>query len=264
MKVLIGSSPEDVARLAASAVLEGFERYAGNRAPVIGLATGSSPLGLYARLAEHVAAGRIDFSRATGFALDEYVGLPVSHEQCYRQTLVREVCRVMGLPEANLNVPLGDATSLRELEQAALAYEEAIAASGGIDVQILGIGANGHIGFNEPGTSLRSRTHVTRLTDRTRSDNARFFGSLDEVPTHSATQGLGTVLDARRLVLVATGAAKAEAIAAAIEGPLAASCPASVLQLHQDAHLVIDEAAAVGLKHREYYEDAARVLSLAP
>lgn len=260
LKVLIGSSPDEVARLAATAVLEGFQRYASDRAPVLGLATGSSPLGLYSELADYVAKGELNLSQATGFALDEYVGLPSDHVQSYRQTLVREVCQVMGLPEQNLNVPLGDAESLDVLEEAATAYDAAIAAAGGVDVQILGIGSNGHIGFNEPGTALRSRTHVTRLTARTRSDNARFFGSLDEVPTHSVTQGLGTVLEARRLVLVATGRVKAGAIAAAIEGPLAASCPASVLQLHEDAILVIDEEAANDLKHREYYEDSAKAL----
>lgn len=262
MKVLIGSTHEEVAELAANSVLEGLERYVSNRPPVIGLATGSSPLGLYGKLAELVKAGRLDFSQATGFALDEYVGLPQSHEQSYRQTLIRDFCQVTGLPEANLNVPLGDAESLEVLEAAASQYDEAIRAAGGVDVQILGIGSNGHIGFNEPGTSLRSRTHMTRLTARTRADNARFFGSLDEVPTHSVTQGLGTVLDAKRLVLVATGQAKADAIAAAIEGPLAAACPASVLQLHQDVTLVIDEEAAMYLKHREYYDAAAQVLSL--
>ena len=262
MKVLIGSTPDDVASLAATSVLEGFERHVGNRPPVIGLATGSSPLGLYGQLAELVAAGRLDFSHATGFALDEYVGLAQSHEQSYRQTLIREVCNVLGLPEENLNVPLGEADSLHALQLAADDYDAAIRAAGGVDVQILGIGSNGHIGFNEPGTSLRSRTHLTRLTARTRTDNARFFNSLDEVPTHSVTQGLGTVLEARRLVLVATGRVKADAIAAAIEGPLAASCPASVLQLHEDAILVIDEDAATLLKHREYYDASAQTLSL--
>lgn len=262
MKVLIGSTHEEVATLAATSVLEGFERYVSNRPPVIGLATGSSPLGLYAQLAEFVKDGRLDFTQATGFALDEYVGLAQSHEQSYRQTLIRDVCHVVGLPVANLNVPLGEAESLEVLEAAAGQYDEAIRAAGGIDVQILGIGSNGHIGFNEPGTALRSRTHMTRLTARTRTDNARFFDSPDEVPTHSVTQGLGTVLEARRLVLVATGRVKADAIAAAIEGPLAASCPASVLQLHQDAILVIDEDAATHLKHREYYDAAAQSLSL--
>ena len=262
MKVLIGSTPEDVALLAARSVVEGFERYVENRPPVIGLATGSSPLGLYGQLAELVQAGALDFSQATGFALDEYVGLPQSHEQSYRQTLIREVCQVLGLPEANLNVPLGQAGTLQELEHAAGQYDEAIAAAGGIDVQILGIGSNGHIGFNEPGTALRSRTHLTRLTARTRTDNARFFDAPEQVPTHSVTQGLGTVLEARRLVLVATGRVKADAVAAAIEGPLAAYCPASVLQLHQDAILVVDEAAATTLQHREYYDESAQELLL--
>ena len=131
-------------------------------------------------------------------------------------------------------------------------------------MQILGIGANGHVGFNEPGSSLSSRTRLKRLTARTRQDNARFFGHHGDVPTHCITQGLGTVLEARRLVLIATGAAKSAAVAAAVEGPLTASCPGSILQWHADAVVVLDEAAAAGLANREYYDDAARGLAFAP
>jgi glucosamine-6-phosphate deaminase len=261
MEVIVTPTPESAASAAAHAVLSGLPASTG---PVLGLATGSSPLGLYAELAAAAAAGRVDFSDGLGFALDEYVGLPAGQPQSYRQVLIREVCDVIGLPLAGLNVPDGTGTTQAELEAGAAAYDAAIGAAGGVDVQILGIGANGHVGFNEPGSSLSSRTRLKRLTARTRRDNARFFDHDGDVPTHCITQGLGTVLEARRLVLVATGASKAAAIAAAVEGPLTASCPGSILQWHADAVVVLDEAAAAGLANREYYDDAARGLALTP
>lgn len=247
----------DVARVAAVAVMAGLPGMAAGRRPVLGLATGSSPLGLYRELARLVAAGELDLTAAQGFALDEYVGLAPGHPQSYRATLEREVCDVVGLPRAGLHVPDGSGRDVATLQAAARAYDESITAAGGVDVQVLGIGANGHLGFNEPGSSLASRTRVKRLSDRTRTDNARFFETLDDVPTHCVTQGLGTILEARRLVLVATGAHKAAAVAAAVEGPVSASCPGSVIQLHPDVVVVVDEAAAADLAHRDYYEDAA-------
>lgn len=255
MDVLIVPDPGAVAREAAAAVIAGLRRADGD--VVLGLATGSSPLGLYRELARLAAEGTLDLTAATGFALDEYVGLPSGHPQSYRQVLLREVCAVTGLPPERLHVPDGSATELDALEWAAAAYEDEIRAAGGVDVQVLGIGGNGHLGFNEPGSSLASRTRVKRLAERTRRDNARFFERPEDVPTHCLTQGLGTILEARRLVLVATGEAKAAAVAAALEGPLTASCPASVLQWHPDAVVVIDEAAAAGLRHRNYYDAAA-------
>lgn len=256
MEVLITDTPEAAAAFAAMAVVNGLQSRPGKR-QVLGLATGSSPLGLYAELAAAARRGEIDFSNTLGFALDEYVGLDDTHEQSYRQTLIREVCHVIGLPESGLHVPNGHGDSLEQIAAQAASYDEAIRTAGGVDVQILGIGANGHIGFNEPASSLRSRTRIKRLAAQTREDNARFFNGLEQVPTHCVTQGLGTVQDARRLVLIATGSRKAEAIAAAVEGPLSASCPGSVLQLHPDAVVVLDEAAAAGLKNRQYYDDAA-------
>ncbi|MFQ6172363.1 glucosamine-6-phosphate deaminase [Oryzobacter sp. R7] len=256
MEVVVGTTPGDAARRAAEAVLAGLPTD-GDRDPVLGLATGSSPLGLYRELGRAVAEGRVDFSRTHGIALDEYVGLPPGHPEGYRQVLLREVCGVIGLAPERLAVPDGSATDLPSLVAAARAYEERIRQLGGVDVQILGIGANGHLGFNEPGSALTSRTRVKRLSERTRRDNARFFTGLDDVPTHCVTQGLGTILAARRLVLVATGDAKAEAVAAALEGPLSASVPASVLQWHPDTVVCLDEAAASALRNRQYYDDAA-------
>ena len=256
MEVLIADTPEAAAVFAATAVLDGLRTHRGET-QVLGLATGSSPLGLYAELAAAAKRGEIDFSQTLGFALDEYVGISDTHEQSYRQTLIREVCDVIGLPASGLNVPNGNGASVEQIAKQAAAYDESIVAAGGVDVQILGIGANGHLGFNEPGSSLRSRTRIKRLAAQTREDNARFFDGLDQVPTHCVTQGLGTVQEARRLVLIATGSHKAEAIAAAVEGPLSASCPGSVLQLHPDVVVIVDEAAAAGLKNRAYYDDAA-------
>ncbi|MEZ2390581.1 glucosamine-6-phosphate deaminase [bacterium RCC_150] len=264
MEVIITPTPEAAARAAARAVLAGLPH---DGKSVLGLATGSSPLGLYSEIAAAVSDGLVDFSAAKGFALDEYVGLPTGHVQSYRQVLIREVCDVVGLPVAGLNVPDGAGTSggtitQTVLERVAAAYDAAIHAAGGIDVQVLGIGANGHVGFNEPGSSLSSRTRLKRLSARTRRDNARFFDDDADVPTHCITQGLGTVLEARRLVLIATGSAKAGAVAAAVEGPLTASCPGSILQMHAESVVVLDEAAAAGLANREYYDDAARGLAL--
>jgi glucosamine-6-phosphate deaminase len=256
MEVLVLPTPADVARRAAEVVIDGLTA-AQRPEPALGLATGSSPLGLYAELAAAVRTGRLDLSRARGFALDEYVGLPVGHPQSYREVLLREVCGPLGLPADRLHVPDGSGQTEAELDAGAAEYERRIAAAGGVDVQILGIGANGHLGFNEPGSALSSRTRVKRLSDRTRHDNARFFAGIDDVPTHCVTQGLGTVLDARRLVLVASGPGKADAVAAALEGPLSASCPASVLQWHADATAVLDESAAAGLRNRDYYDASA-------
>lgn len=256
MEVVVCPTPEATARAAADAVLAGLPR-AGEREPVLGLATGSSPLGLYRELGRAVAQGRADFSTAHGFALDEYVGLPPGHPEGYREVLLREVCGVIGLAPERLAVPDGSGADVPALMAAARAYEQRIHDLGGVDVQVLGIGTNGHLGFNEPGSALSSRTRVKRLSERTRRDNARFFQGLDDVPTHCVTQGLGTILSARRLVLVSTGDAKADAVASALEGPLTASVPASVLQWHADTVVCLDEAAAAALRNRPYYDDAA-------
>jgi glucosamine-6-phosphate deaminase len=217
---------------------------------VLGVATGSSPLATYDALAGLITDGELDLSRASAFALDEYVGLPVGHPQSYAEVVRRTVTVPLRLDPARVHVPDGDPS---RLDTAGQRYEAAIAAAGGVDVQILGVGANGHVGFNEPTSSLSSRTRVKTLTPGTRIDNTRFFDSIDDVPRHCVTQGLGTIMDARHLVLVATGAGKAAAIAAIVEGPVTAMCPGSVLQLHQHATVICDEAAASGLAMADYY-----------
>ena len=207
---------------------------------VLGLATGSTPLGLYARLAALYRAGELSFRRATSFNLDEYVGLPATHDQSYRYFMEHNLFSHVDLPAERTHVPSG-----LDVSDAALAgYDAAIAAAGGIDLQLLGLGGNGHIGFNEPGTPFGLGTHVVELTARTRQDNARFFASLDEVPTHAATMGVKTVMHARAILLLAFGSAKAEAVRAALTGPVTEEVPASVLQLHPDVTVFCDEEAA--------------------
>lgn len=247
MEVVICRDAAQVGIVAAEKVAD---RLRGRANPVIGLATGSSPLDLYAHLAKLVDDGALDLSQAYGFALDEYVGLAHEHPESYHAVIHRTVTEPLRMNPARVRVPNGMAA---DLVGAAQQYEEAIRAAGGVDVQVLGIGSNGHIGFNEPFTSFGSRTHRVPLTEQTRNDNARFFDSMDQVPTHALTQGLGTIMDSRTAVLVATGEHKADAVAAMIEGPVAIAMPASILQFHPDVHVVLDEAAAAKLASRDHF-----------
>jgi glucosamine-6-phosphate deaminase len=184
------------------------------------------------------------------FALDEYVGLSPDHPESYRAVIDREVARPLGLDAARVHAPDGSPATMAD---AGVRYERKLIESGSIDLQLLGIGSDGHIAFNEPGSSFASLTRVKTLTESTRRDNARFFESFDEVPLHCITQGLGTILRARHLVLLAFGEEKAEALAASVEGPLTASVPGSAIQLHGHVTVVVDEPAAALLANREYY-----------
>ncbi|MEV0849297.1 glucosamine-6-phosphate deaminase [Streptomyces sp. NPDC049954] len=218
---------------------------------LLGVATGSTPLPVYQALTGLVGAGAADVSRARVCQLDEYVGLPAGHPESYRSTVLREVVEPLGLDPAAFLGPDGSAEDVRA---ACLAYDQALRDAGGVDLQILGIGTDGHIGFNEPCSSLASRTRIKTLTEQTRVDNARFFGGdIEQVPHHVITQGIGTILEARHLVLLATGEGKAEAVAQTVEGPVAAVVPASALQLHPHATVVVDEAAASKLKLADYF-----------
>ncbi len=255
MEVIICPSSERVGKVAAARAA----RLAAGIGPrvVLGVATGSSPVQTYQALAGLVEAGELDLSEASAFALDEYVGLPKGHPESYHEVIHRTVTVPLGLDPARVHVPDGFAD---DLEAAGPAYEAAIEAAGGVDIQFLGVGSNGHIGFNEPSSSLSSRTRVKTLTARTREDNARFFDSLDDVPRHCLTQGLGTIMAARHIILMATGEAKAEAIAAVVEGPITAMWPGSVLQLHEDVTVVVDEAAAARLALQDYYRETVAYL----
>ena len=220
---------------------------------VLGLATGSSPLAIYDELAVRCAAGTISFRQARGFTLDEYVGLPAEHPERYRTVIDQVfVSRVDFAPDA-VQGPDGLAT---DIPAACAGYEDAIRQAGGVDLQILGIGTDGHIAFNEPGSSLASRTRIKTLTHQTRLDNARFFGNdLDAVPTHCLTQGLGTIMEARHVVLVATGRGKAEAVHHLVEGAVSAMWPATILQHHPHVTVLLDEAAASRLQLASYYRE---------
>jgi glucosamine-6-phosphate deaminase len=217
---------------------------------VLGVATGSTPLPIWSAL----AALHLDLSRVSAFALDEYLGLPPGHTESYAAVVHREITVPLGLDPRRVHTPEAHA----DVQDAPAAYESAIRAAGGVDVQVLGIGRNGHIGFNEPGSSLSGRTHLANLSTQTRRDNSRFFESLDQVPTRCITQGVGTILEARRLILVASGRRKADAVAAALEGPVTASVPASALQLHPDVVAIVDEDAATGLSFADHYRLSAR------
>lgn len=248
MEVVI-DRPDVLAGLAADAI-EAVVR----RSPeaVLGLATGSSPLAVYDELARRHAAG-LSFARVRGFLLDEYVGLPPGHPEGYRAVIERDVVSRLDVPSTAVSGPDGGAA---DLAAACADYERAIVEAGGVDLQILGIGTDGHVAFNEPGSSLASRTRVKTLTEQTRRDNARFFGGdVDAVPRHVLTQGLGTIMAARHLVLLATGRHKAEAVHQLVEGPISAMWPASVLQMHPHVTVLVDEPAASRLQLAAYYRE---------
>ena len=244
-EVVIVRDHAEAGRLVADAIVRLIEA---NPEAVLGLATGSTPLPVYEALRPRL--GDLDTSRVRGFALDEYVGLDPEHPESYRSVIRREVVEPLGLDPALVRVPDG---SLDGIEHAGDAYERALRDAGGVDLQLLGIGTDGHIGFNEPGSSFASLTRVKTLTEQTRADNARFFDSIDDVPRHCITQGLGTILRARHLVLLAFGDGKADAVAGAVEGPVTASLPGSAIQLHPRATVVVDEAAASRLAYADYY-----------
>lgn len=250
MEVVILDEPEALAPVAADAIAA---LLAGKPDAVLGLATGSSPLAVYDELAARCARGEVSFAAARGFTLDEYVGLPADHPERYRTVIDRDfVSRVDFAPGAVAG-PDGLAS---DIAGACAAYERAIADAGGVDLQILGIGSVGHIAFNEPGSSFASRTRIKTLTRQTRVDNARFFdGDVDAVPTHCLTQGLGTIMAARHVVLLATGRSKAEAIHQLVEGPVSALWPATILQHHQHVTVLLDPAAASRLQLAAYYRE---------
>jgi glucosamine-6-phosphate deaminase len=248
MEVIIVSDRRHGASMVADSIASLID---GRPEAVVGLATGSSPEPIYEELDRRHAAGTLRTAGMKAFLLDEYVGLPAGHPASYREVIRLQVQDRLALREDQVSGPDGHA---EDIPAACAAYEQAIGAAGGVDLQLLGIGSDGHIGFNEPGSSLGSRTRIKTLTAQTRSDNARFFGGrVDEVPNHVVTQGVGTIFEARHLVLVAWGSDKATAVARAVEGPVTAMVPASILQLHPHVTVVIDDQAATGLTLAEYY-----------
>lgn len=218
---------------------------------VLGLATGSTPLLLYKELIRMYREEDLDFSRVTTFNLDEYIGLPAGHEQSYHRFMWDNLFSQINIKAENVHIPDG---MTQNVPAYCAEYEKAIVKAGGIDLQVLGIGSDGHVGFNEPTSSFASRTRIKTLTRQTVADNARFFdGDESKVPHHCITMGIGTIMDARMNLMLAFGANKAEAVAATVEGPVAAVMPASILQHHPNAKVFIDEAAAANLKLADYY-----------
>ncbi|MFJ4437117.1 glucosamine-6-phosphate deaminase [Streptomyces sp. NPDC088923] len=248
MEVVIVPDAQAGGRLVADAIARLLRR---KPDALLGVATGSTPLPVYQALTGLVRSGEADVARARIAQLDEYVGLPAGHPESYRAVVLREVVEPLGLDPAAFLGPDGSAA---DVQAACEEYDRALKDAGGVDLQLLGIGTDGHIGFNEPCSSLASRTRIKTLTEQTRVDNARFFDDdIDQVPHHVITQGIGTILEARHLVLLATGENKAEAVAQSVEGPVASLVPASALQLHPHATVVVDEAAASKLKLAGYF-----------
>ena len=249
MRLVLCESTEETGRAAAGIIADRV----GLGPCVLGLATGSSPLPVYRELIRRHRDTGLSFARCAAFTLDEYVGLSPEDPRSYRATIREEFVDHVDLPASALHSPEAADPDPEALREAAARYEELISMAGGIDVQLLGLGANGHIGFNEPSSSLASRTRIKSLTQQTREDNARFFDEDETVPKLCLTQGLGTILDSRHAVLLAQGRGKAEAVAAAVEGPVSANCPASVLQLHPHATVILDRSAASRLQNLDYY-----------
>jgi glucosamine-6-phosphate deaminase len=237
MDVVVAEDRAALGRLAAARVLE---RLRADPDLVLGVATGSSLVTTYQSLVAARDAGR-DFSAVRCVALDEYVGLDEADPRSYHAFVRREVAVPLGVAAAHVLVPDGNAA---DLDRACADFEGSIRSWGGVGVQLLGIGRNGHVGFNEPGSSFASRTRQTTLSATTRADNARFFDRPEDVPSSCLTQGLATIAEASSVVLVASGGHKAEAVAAAVEGPVSEACPASILQRHPDATVILDRDAA--------------------
>ncbi len=253
MQVFIKEDYEEMSRKAAEIVAEEMGNKNGKF--VLGLATGSTPVGLYKELIRMHKDEGLDFSQVVSFNLDEYVGLPNDNEQSYHYFMWENLFKHINIVPANVHIPDGVAA---ELKEACDNYEIEIDDHGGIDVQLLGSGSNGHIAFNEPGSSLGSRTRIKTLVEKTRQDNARFFDSIDEVPKYCVTMGIGTILEARKLVLLANGENKAEAIQAALEGAITVSVPASAVQFHPDVTVIMDKAAASKLT-RQYHSEPSHL-----
>jgi len=249
MEIVILKEAKNVADMGAELVAELLRV---SPAAVLGLATGGTQLALYRELVEKHRAGDISFAQVTTFNLDEYLGITADNPQSYRAYMRRELFDRVDIDPGRTFLP--ECGQGLNPVLVGPAYEKAISAAGGIDLQVLGIGANGHIGFNEPSSSLNSRTRVKTLTRQTVEDNSRLFGAGEFQPRLAVTMGIATIMDARRILMLATGGNKAEAVAQMIEGPVTAMCPASILQLHERVTVLLDEAAAGQLQNRDYYD----------
>jgi len=254
MLLVLKPNSAELGREAARMVAKAVRR---NPALRLGLATGSTMLAMYQELVRLHQRESLDFSKVITFNLDEYLGLSSNHPQSFHKFMQENFFAHVDVDPSNIHIP--DGSTKGNYEQYCASYEEAIRNAGGIDLQILGIGRNGHVGFNEPTSSLGSRTRLKVLSKETIQDNRKFFASEDEIPQCAITMGIGTILESKRILLLATGSSKAAAIAKAIEGPLTASVTASALQLHSDVTFIIDREAGAELRQQEYYQ---RVLEM--
>lgn len=235
--IKIAKNAEEVGRLAYEPFRNQLLRNGGS---VFGLATGSSPLGLYSTMIEDAKKSDLSYRNVITFNLDEYIGLPEGHDQSYHYFMHAHLFDALDFNPENNHLPNGNAA---DLQVEAQSYDEAISQHV-IDIQLLGVGSNGHIGFNEPGTAFESLTHVVDLKEQTRLDNARFFDSLEDVPTQAITMGIASIMKAKKIVLIATGDKKAKAVYAMVKGEVSPAVPCSILQQHDDVLLVLDEASA--------------------
>jgi len=258
MEVTIAETYEEMSKAAAAVVADVLNA---KPSAVLGLATGSTPVGCYQELARMHKEEGLDFSRVMTFNLDEYVGLPVTDERSFHYFMHENFFKDVNVPEQNIHIPSGTTSNYRAFCEW---YEQRIADCGGIDLQILGIGSDGHIAFNEPTSSLCSRTRLKTLAKSTIDDNARFFDKPEDVPVYAITMGVGTILEAKEVLFLANGEQKAEAVAAMVEGPVTSMLTASALQLHPSVKVFIDRDAAGALKMTDYYEWVQKMKPGAP
>ncbi len=247
MEIIIQPSADQASLIAAQIAADTIRK---NPKTVLGLATGSTPLKMYRELIRMHQEESLDFSQVTTFNLDEYIGLPANHPQSYYRFMHENLFDHINIAPDRVHVPDG---MTGDVPRFCEDYEQKIIESGGIDLQVLGIGTDGHVGFNEPTSSLASRTRIKTLTQQTLEDNARFFDNPEEQPNHVITMGVGTILDSKEILMLATGANKAEAVQQSVEGPISSMMPASALQFHPKTHFIVDEAAAGSLSKADYY-----------
>jgi glucosamine-6-phosphate deaminase len=249
MEIILKKTQEEASRLGARIIAQVVK----NRPhPIIGFATGGSPLLLYRELIRMHHQDGLSLKTVTGFNLDEYAGIPANHPASFSTYMDENLFRHVDVLPENIHIPDGNAP---DVSASCAAYEQKIQATGGIALQILGIGEDGHLAFNEPSSSLASRTRIKTLTRVTRRANAEPFGGEEKVPRHVITMGLGSIMDAEMCLLLAFGARKAEAVKNMVEGPVSAMCPASILQCHERVVILLDEPAAALLSRREYYQE---------
>jgi glucosamine-6-phosphate deaminase len=257
MLVILKRDGEEISLQAAQLIASAIHR---KPALVLGLATGGTMVGVYRHLVGLHNQGSLDFSRVVTFNLDEYLGLPAAHSRSFHHFMHEILFAHVNVASHNIHIP--DGTISGNYDQYCASYEDAIRTAGGIDLQLLGIGRNGHIGFNEPTSSLASRTRLKVLSKETLDDNSKFFAPGQESPRCAITMGIGTILEARKVLLLATGTSKAAAVAKSIEGPITSAVSASALQLHPDVTFIIDDAAASQLTQRDYYRRVLEMTAL--